>query len=67
MGSLQTNQWCIQVGIQTFALEINCKQVVDGVRQKQKGDSEFQALLANCFSILSNFQNSRMSLVRKKG
>lgn len=50
----------------TLFFEVDCKSILDGLMSKPRRVSDFYALLDNCYSLLCNSQNSRVSLVRRQ-
>jgi len=52
--------------LQHLILKVDCKPVVDGLSSNSREVLEFHSMFANCQSLLNNFPNSRVSLVKRQ-
>lgn len=55
-----------QMELQHLILKVDCKPVVDGLSSNSREVLEFHSMFANCQSLLNNFPNSRVSLVKRQ-
>lgn len=59
-------QWLINMDVEIVQIELDCKTVVDGLRNRKGNFTELGVVLNKCRTLLQNFPSYQVSFVRRQ-